>query len=370
MSLDLALPRDLSVAVTADPPAALSLIVLSDGRAGNDHQSLGVAAALGVAAPVIVPLGTFRHGLTQWLPVPWVYGRQTLAAIPAADLVVATGWQMGRVSRWLKRQRARSTRPLFTVQLLRSSGRPDDYDVLALPWHDARKPLVQRWTGAAENVVVTAGAANIVTPELLAGAAARWEPALRRLPGPRLAVLIGGDSRHGPLRPELARQLIDSLLVWGRRSRGSLLVTTSRRSGAQIGDLVAARLKGQYLVDYRFWRPDDPAAGDNPYLGYLAAADAVVATDDSISMISEGLTAGKPVYLFGDAARVPAKFRAFFDRMARQGRLTQWNGALDLIPPADRLNDAALVADFVRARYRAADTLAARQPIPQRRVSP
>jgi uncharacterized protein len=42
------------------------------------------------------------------------------------------------------------------------------------------------------------------------------------------------------------------------------------------------------------WTPD----GDNPYQAALALADKFVVTSDSVSMISEALSTGKPVSLF------------------------------------------------------------------------
>src|SRR5262249_36397001 len=50
-------------------------------------------------------------------------------------------------------------------------------------------------------------------------------------------------------------------------------------------------------VPYLFyrWRPGDP---DNPYLGFLALADTVIVTGDSMSMIAEACSTGRPVHIF------------------------------------------------------------------------
>jgi hypothetical protein len=39
-------------------------------------------------------------------------------------------------------------------------------------------------------------------------------------------------------------------------------------------------------------------SGENPYLGYLALANEIVVTSDSISMVHEASLTGKPVHLF------------------------------------------------------------------------
>jgi hypothetical protein len=47
------------------------------------------------------------------------------------------------------------------------------------------------------------------------------------------------------------------------------------------------------------WRRDDP---DNPYLGFLALADEVIVTADSISMLAEAHATGRPVHMFDTSA--------------------------------------------------------------------
>lgn len=328
-------------------PTFSKVVVLSDGRAGNYNQSLGVAAALGVEQPELVTF-PMRSRFAAWLPVSWIYSEKLLARIMDADLVLATGWRVSRVSRWLRRRRAVSGRPVFTVQMLRPSGRADEYDVVALPWHDARKRANRKWMQDRANVIVTDGSANLISPARLAREAERWQARLGSLPTPRLAVVIGGASRHGDLAQGSIARLLDSVIAWAARSGGSLLVTTSRRTGKELNALVAARLGGVRGIPVHFWLFDDAARSDNPYLAYLALADALVVTDDSISMVNDGMSAGKPVYLYGDESGLPAKFRAFFEHM--EGRVTRWNGILSLPAPADALAAAAKIAAFVRAR--------------------
>ncbi|UNM06641.1 MAG: mitochondrial fission ELM1 family protein [Holosporaceae bacterium] len=38
--------------------------------------------------------------------------------------------------------------------------------------------------------------------------------------------------------------------------------------------------------------------GDNPYYGFLALGDIVIVTNDSVSMLSEAASLGKPLYTF------------------------------------------------------------------------
>ena len=76
------------------------------------------------------------------------------------------------------------------------------------------------------------------------------------------------------------------------RAGGSLLVSTSARTPADVIEAFEGSSAPHRL--YR-WRQGDP---DNPYLGYLALADRIVVTSDSMSMLVEAMATGKPVFVF------------------------------------------------------------------------
>ena len=78
-----------------------------------------------------------------------------------------------------------------------------------------------------------------------------------------------------------------------REAGGSLLVTTSARTPrASIETLAAAISVPAQLFRWT------PHAVDNPYYGYLALADSIIVTCDSVMMLTEACATCKPVYMF------------------------------------------------------------------------
>jgi mitochondrial fission protein ELM1 len=73
---------------------------------------------------------------------------------------------------------------------------------------------------------------------------------------------------------------------------GSVMATTSRRTGEEAAAAVARSLEGKPGPLFR-WGDGGP----NPFAGFLAWADAVVVTGDSVSMLSEALAAAAPVFV-------------------------------------------------------------------------
>jgi mitochondrial fission protein ELM1 len=143
------------------------------------------------------------------------------------------------------------------------------------------------------NVLNVPTALHDVTSARLAAAAEAWRGRLAQGDGPMAGVLLGGTTRHHPFTPETAQPLIDGLSRL-RAAGWRIAVTPSRRTPDVVLSAIAARFAGDTGV-YVWDR-----AGENPYLGILALSDRIVATSDSVSMISEALATPHPVEVWGD----------------------------------------------------------------------
>ncbi|MCO6415623.1 mitochondrial fission ELM1 family protein [Siccirubricoccus sp. KC 17139] len=301
--------------------------VLADPRAGTAAQALGIAERLG--AP-------FRTVDLDWgrgakLPFPW----PTLAGLsPAARasiqppwprLVLSAGRRAGPVARWLGRRGAR------LVHCMRPGFGAAGFDLLVIGRHDSPAP--------APNLLEILGACHRLSPARLAAARGEWA-ALADLPPPRVALLVGGKpGTQGPMAPEVAAGIAARL----RGFAGSVLATTSRRSGPAAAEAIAARLAGH---PHRLYRPGDP--GPNPYAGFLAWADAVVVTGDSVSMLSEALATAVPVFIADPGGLGPRHLRLAESLVAAGQART-----LDAAPvPFARasLDETGRVAAAIRAR--------------------
>jgi mitochondrial fission protein ELM1 len=186
-------------------------------------------------------------------------------------------------------------------------GSAEDFDLIAVPEHDRvpDHPVLMR----------TVGPPHRLRPSLLRAAAAELGPRLAGLPRPYVACLIGGTSKHVTFTPEDAVSLVEGASALASARGGSLLVTTSRRTGGACYKALVDALKAPHLLHR--WQPDS----DNPYLGILGSADAVVVSADSASMCTEASAIGKPAYLHAPAAGVPEKFKLLHQRLTDQGCL-------------------------------------------------
>lgn len=303
--------------------SSASIWVLADPRAGTAAQALGIAERLGLpfevkplafSALARLPnalLGASRLGLSgvDWAP-PW------------PGLVIAAGRRSAPPALWLKRRGAR------LVHVMRPGVALSRFDLVVVPRHDRVAP--------AANVLDILGAPHRVTPGKLAAAGGHFT----HLPRPRVVLLLGGPVRAVGLDPgaagALARAVADQA--------GSVLATTSRRTGEAASEAVASALAGRPHHLHRFG-----AGGENPYPGILADADAIVATGDSISMLSEALMTAAPLLVADLPATSGPRHRAFHESLYAAGAARPWTGGLDIFARAP-LDETARVAAEIRAR--------------------
>ncbi len=307
--------------------------VLSDGKPGNENPCLGLAEAMGVPATL---KRVFPRPPWSFLP-PGLWFAPFLApgrgsdglAPPWPGLLIAAGRRTAALSIAI---RGRAMGRTFSVQILDPKVRPDRFDLVVAPRHDG--------LGGA-NVISTLGALNRVTPARLAAAAPQFAAAVAHLPEPRVAVLIGGASKRHRMTAAVAADIGERLAAFARDTGAGLMVTASRRTGRENAAALRARLAG---VPAEMW----DGGGDNPYLAYLALADAVIVTGDSVAMVSEACSTGKPVHVI-DLPGGSAKFDRFHADLRAAGCTRPFSGTLErwTYPP---LAETARVAAEVRRR--------------------
>ncbi len=313
--------------------------ILTDDRAGNRSQCLGVADALGWTYQV----KELDYGGLSSLP-NFLLGasfaglkEQSRAGLgpPWPDLVIAAGRRTAPVARKIGRLAGPGC---FLAQIMHPGAGAGDFGLIAQPRHDSRS--------GGGNIFPMTGAPHQLTPARLEEEAKRWNGRFDDLPRPWIAVIVGGSTRRRRFTGAMARDLGAVVSKMALAAGGSLLVTTSRRTGDATESLVNAIDAPRRVYK---WGQGEDEGGENPYLGYMSLADAVVVTGDSASMCSEACAGTSPVYIFAPPALTVAKHARLHADLYEQGYARPMNGILEdwTHPP---LNPAAGVAAAIRER--------------------
>jgi hypothetical protein len=303
--------------------------ILSDDYAGLQAQAIGLAEAAGLRYELrtLAPAIPWRWIAARLWPAPLSVVADAVQG-PLPDVVIGAGGKAGPVLAALRRRGAQ------VVQVQHPRMDPRHFDLVIVNRHDGL-------TGP--NVVVTRTALHRVTPQRLADAAEAWRGHVAALPRPLVAVLVGGSNGRHRLDQAVGVALADQLAGMMRRDHVGLMLTPSRRTDPDV-----IRTLRERLAPLGAWVWD--GQGENPYFGMLALADVIVATEDSVSMVSEAVATAAPVLLAalpGSSRRIDAFHRALLD----EGRIRRFAGRCEVWPTAP-LNDTPLAAAELRRRLR------------------
>jgi uncharacterized protein len=275
--------------------------VLTDGKAGDEAQCLGVAERLG-----LFPMPRHVKPRPPWV---WLMPRGPVdpaeapgkpgspIAPPWPDICIASGRRAVAYLRAVGRESAGRT---LTVFLKDPGTGADAADVIWAPSHDAI---------AGANVLKTLTSPHRISPERLAEACAAV-PAWLAAGRTHVGVMLGGDSRHHRFTDTDVATLaavLETIATSGAR----LVVTPSRRTPAGLSAALAGLCaqSGGWFWD---------GAAPNPYLAILAHADHLVVTADSVNMLGEAAATGKPIHLFTPSGG-HRKISSFVDGLVHHG---------------------------------------------------
>ncbi|XP_027343361.1 mitochondrial fission protein ELM1-like [Abrus precatorius] len=356
-------------------------LVIGNGFPSSENHCIGLLRVLGLSHfhlfyRVTRPKGGINDWL-QWLPlslhkkihylisifVPFLtnltdvnhivnLARQTYEK-EGPLLVVASGRDTVSVASSIKRL---ASDHVFVVQIQHPRLHLNRFDMVITPHHDYYYPLtpeaqkqvpkfLRRWISPREPPescgmyhVLTLGALHQIYFASLRSAAITWHDVFAHVPRPLLVVHIGRPTKNCRYGADLGKPLATSLLsVLG--SCGSVRISFSERTPQKVSNIIVKELGNNPKV--YIWDGQEP----NPHIGHLAWADAFVVTANSVSMISEACSTGKPVYIMG-AERCRWKFTEFHKSLRERGVVRPFTGSEDIsenwsYPPLNDTADAA-----------------------------
>jgi hypothetical protein len=319
--------------------ATCPIWVLDDPRTGTAAQALGIAERLGMPFARLPLSWNWKAHLAALVPHGSLAGLGGPLRVEAENdspaLVISAGSRSAPVALWVKHhlggRLVHCMRPGLAGWMRR-----EQFDLLVIPRHDSPPE--------APNILPVLAAPHRVSPLKLRQAGEAWAERLAHLPHPRVVLLVGGPVRATGLAPALAHRLGRQVAAMALERGGAVLATTSRRTGEEATDALAAGLARSLNVLYRWGEP-----GDNPYLGFLASADAIVVTADSVSMVSEACATGAPVFVALPELAGP-RHRKMLETLLQAGQIRPLED--DLSPwPRERLDEAEHIAAEIRRRF-------------------
>ncbi len=302
----------------------LNCWVITEGMAGTENQCIGVANAIGITPEIKrISLKQPWKTITPYIRILDKYSLTNNSSDllpPYPDLILSSGRKSIATTLRIKQENPDTI--IVNIQDPRIN--PNLFDLVIVPKHDPAR---------GKNVIVTDIGLHKVTPELIAGKGQKLN-----ISSPSAAVLIGGDSKAFKFTEEICLNTAKQLNKLAN-SGVSLMITTSRRTSQNNIEILKANLTANNIL---FWDGN----GENPYFAYLDKADYIIITEDSVSMISEAIAIGKPIFIIrleGGAKRL----NSFHANLKNKNLVKDFEGKLEkyIYTP---LNDTIMVANEIK----------------------
>jgi len=306
-------------------------LVLSDGRRGIENQALGLAERCAFLKPLSILTHHISHSkLVVTLP-PKVQTRLVQYNLPDCDIAIGCGRQAIAPLLYLKTNHPQ----VMTVYVQDPRTDPSHFDLVIAPTHDELK---------GHNVQSMIGSPNRVTDERIVRETQNFANGLSKLSAPRVALLIGGNSKTHKLDNKAHQLHLDAALNL-KIAGFSLLITVSRRT-PEFARLAWRKFASE---NRHVWLHD--GEGPNPYFAFLGGAEMILVTEDSTNMLTEACATGKPIFRLPMSGKA-GKFQILYDALETRCGVTRYAGQLESAdyPPLD---ETSRMAQIIWSRFEA-----------------
>ena len=298
-----------------------SCILFDEGKTGTLNQCIGLAKALSLT-PEILSLSLTPKWISYLPRRLWPYKNFTI--IPFSDsssalclsdfkncsLIIAAGRKSTYAATKIK---ALSLHSVKIVSLMNPKLPLEKFDLVIAPLHDQLKP--------ASNLLTTLGALSPKIFSEFLQEKLRFAKKFSKFSAPFITVCLGGPTKHLKMPPIFFEKLLSDLRHIKHTLGGTFLISPSRRTPNEI----IKKLHNAFPDDW-IWDETDP----NPHYAFLGAADFILVTQDSISMLSEAALTKAPLYIYplkGNAKKRSIFYQALYEKnIAKpfEGKLSIW----------------------------------------------
>ena len=213
-----------------------------------------------------------------------------------ADIIISCGASTAGTNIFLKYENNAKNAAIMKPGL----GRAGKFDLIILPRHD--EPLALTLSPpcrAGLNLPYRVGRGNMLITEAAPNRMAQGSGLVAR----GIGVLIGGDAKNFKLEKKDVEKTIDGVFKIAEDMDRDVFISTSRRTSPEIDSLLKERLKGNERCKLLVIANEKNIKGAVQKI--LDSSELVVVSPESISMISEAVSAKRRVVVFGVQGEAP-----------------------------------------------------------------
>lgn len=232
------------------------------------------------------------------------------------DIIIFSGRRLAGLAIYLKKYfLKKANKKTKLISILNPNYCFKNFDFIILPIHDNIK------YDKYKNIITIDGSlcnpkANIVdekTEEF-------WKDSLKDYKEPFYSFMVGGNTKNKKFNLIKFAELIKNISKFINERNGTLLISTSRRTTDNYIKIIEKNINCKYYL-YK-WGKSNLL---NPYYYFINNSKIIFLTGDSVSMISEISTIGKPIYIYKPEESLEKKHIIFCDSLLKKGIIREIN---------------------------------------------
>ena len=260
-------------------------LIISDGTEGMENQSMALAKSLGFKFNL---LKTKPFWLCRLFPT-FLAGRfkiplsnnDTIFKANNYTILITCGRRMAGISIGLKRIYRKNNKKIFTIHIQNPNIASVYFDLLVVPEHD-------NLTG--KNIIVSEGSLHSVDMKNIKIAYDKLGIRHLKELKEHIVVLIGGNTRTQKLTAEYENKFISEIKRIQKIFKSKIVLCPSRRTPESLLKYFNLKKPEGIIIAAK-------KNNENPYPGIIYNAKFVIATTDSINLLSEAIGSGKEVFV-------------------------------------------------------------------------
>ena len=301
-------------------------LIISDGTEGMENQSMALATSLGFKTNL---LKTKPFWLCRLFPtllagrfkIP-LSNNDTILKSKNSKILITCGRRMAGISIGLKRIYKNNNKKIFTIHIQNPNIASTYFDLLVVPEHD-------NLTG--ENIIVSEGSLHLVDKKNIKIAYHKLSIRHLKILKEHIVVLIGGNTRTQKITSEYANKFISEIKRIQKIFNSKIVLCPSRRTPENLLKYFKDKKPENIIIAAK-------KNNENPYPGIIYNAKLIIATTDSINLLSEAIGSGKSVFVF-DLFKPIKRKKIYVQKLLSKGKIKY----------SDLINDSNLFFNEVQS---------------------
>ncbi len=322
--------------------------IIADNKVGTYQQSIALAEAIGFEYELIKVNYNYFSKLPNFLLRFFPIHLDKISCKKCYDyidncnyfprFIISSGRRTAPIALWLKKYFILSK----IIQIMQPEINYNKFDFIILPKHDKIKNF------KFKNLITTIGALNRINDKIIDEEQKKFTSFFDKINKKIVVLLIGGNSKDNSYDPNSIANLCQQVSTIINNNNYFLVALNSPRTTFEIDQIIINNLNCEHVfLEYKNIK------NNNPYIASLGYGNLFIATGDSVSMISECCSTGKPVFIFDNNKISSPKHRAFHQQLFQNNYAKNFtiNADFNNPCPSKKLQEAKRISSLICNKF-------------------